>query len=99
MCGRALEGICQHYKAKSTNLADGLKELHKQGVIDGRLITWSDALRLSRNIGAHATINSVSHDEARDVLLFANAICEYVFVLSAQFEEFMTRREKPTKKP
>ena len=99
MCGRALEGICKHYKTKSAYLADGLKELHQQGVIDGRLIIWSDALRLSRNIGAHATASSASHDEARDVLLFANAICEYVFVLSAQFEEFMKRGEKPAKKP
>lgn len=98
MCGRALEGICRHYKTKSEYLAGGLKELHEKEVIDGRLITWSNALRFSRNIGAHATGDTVSKDEARDLLLFANAICEYVFVLSAQFEQFMRRRETLAKK-
>ena len=93
MCGRALEGICRHYKTKSNYLGGGLKELLEQGVIDGRLFKWSEALQASRNIGAHATGEVVSQDDAGDVLDFANAICEYVFVLSAKFDEFMKRKK------
>jgi hypothetical protein len=98
MCGRALEGICRHYKTKSEYLAGGLKELLDQGVIDGRLFKWSEALRTLRNVGAHATGGNVSKDDARDLVLFANAICEYVFVLSAQFDEFIERESKRKKK-
>jgi tRNA-dihydrouridine synthase len=92
MCGRALEGICRHYKTRSTNLAGSLKELLDQGIIDGRLFEWSEALKSLRNIGAHATGVAVSEQDARDLLDFANAICEYIFVLAAKFEEFMERR-------
>lgn len=99
MCGRALEGICRYHKTRAEYLSGGLKELSEQGVIDGRLMKWADALRLSRNAGAHATGRPVLHDEAQDLLLFANAICEYVFVLSAQFDDFMNRQREKTSEP
>jgi len=97
MCGRALEAICKHHKTKGKFLAAGLGELHEREVIDGRLFKWSQALRVSRNLGAHATGAAIPMDTARDLLLFANAICEYVFVLSEQFDQFMCRQEKQKK--
>ncbi len=98
MCGRALEGICRHYKTKSEYLSGGLKDLLDQGVIDGRLFKWSEALRASRNVAAHVTGGTMTEDDARDLLLFATAICEYVFVLSTQFDEFMKRESERHKK-
>jgi hypothetical protein len=98
MCGRSLEGICKHYETKSNNLIGGLKELLEKGVIDKRLLEWSEALRHSRNLGAHITDQVVSKEDARDLLDFANAIVEYVFVLTRQFEKFIARRGESEKK-
>jgi hypothetical protein len=106
MCGKAIEAICAEHKTKSKNLGAGLKELLDKKVIDVRLFEWGDALRQQRNIGAHANEEDVSREDARDVLDFALAICEYVFVLSGKYEEFQARQKKkvsikipPRKKP
>lgn len=96
MCGRAIEGICAEHKTKSKTLAGGLKELRDTQIIDQRLFEWGDSLREKRNIGAHATDEDVSREDARDVLEFALAISEYVFVLSTKYEAFKSRQ---TKKP
>lgn len=93
MCGRALEGVCNKYNAKNKMLAGGLKELLEQGVIDKRLFEWGEVLRKHRNIGAHASADSIPKEDAKDLLDFVNAICEYVFVLSDKFEKFLERTE------
>jgi len=46
---------------------------------------------------AHASVEKVSRDDARDVLDFADGISEYVFVLSAQFDRFRKRQSKEQK--
>lgn len=94
MCGRALEGICNKYGTQSKILAGGLKELLDKKIIDGRLHQWGEELRKHRNIAAHATGEKISKQDARDLLDFVNAICEYVFVLSDKFEKFMQRQGK-----
>jgi hypothetical protein len=99
MCGRAIEAICSEQKTKSKYLGGGLKELKEKGIIDGRLFQWGDALRERRNIGAHATEEDISGEDAKDVLDFALAICEYVFVLSERYADFQARSQKKKKKP
>jgi hypothetical protein len=94
MCGRSLEAICNEYSTKSKILAGGLKELLDRKIIDDRLFQWGEELRKHRNIGAHATQEKISREDARDLLDFVNAICEYVFVLSRKFEGFMKRKAK-----
>jgi hypothetical protein len=94
MCGRAIEAICAEYETKSKNLGAGLKELKEKQIIDQRLFDWGEALRLKRNIGAHATGEHISRQDAKDVIDFAVAICEYVFVLSQKYEAFKERQAK-----
>jgi len=94
MCGRAIEGICKHHKTSTRSLASGLKHLRNKGIIDGRLFDWGEALRAARNLGAHASTEKVSRDDARDLLDFSKAICDYVFVLHAKFERFKQRQPK-----
>ena len=98
MCGRAIEATCAEYKTKSKTLAAGLKELRDRKVIDQRLFEWAEALREQRNIGAHATEEDVSREDARDVLDFSIAICQYVFVLSQKYDDFKKRQAKRTAK-
>lgn len=94
MCGRVLEGVCQHFSTKSKNLATGLVELKKKGIIDERLLLWGQEMRKHRNIGAHATEEKIPKEDAKDLLDFAQAICDYVFVLNAKFDRFMKRKDK-----
>lgn len=94
MCGRTIEGLCKHHDPKTRNLAGGLKKLRDDGVIDTRLYNWGEALRSHRNLGAHATTEKVSREDARDLLDFSIAICEYVFVLNEKFNRFQARQKK-----
>jgi hypothetical protein len=94
MCGRSLEGVCRHFKVKSRYLHGGLQELKERNVIDARLLEWSEALQSARNAAAHATDETVSKEDARDLLDLVNAICEYVFVLTEKFSDFKNRRSK-----
>jgi hypothetical protein len=102
MCGRALEAICKEKSGEAT-LAKGLKQLHSQRIIDDRLFEWGEALRKERNVGAHATDETVTRADAQDILDFATAIASYVYVMSAKFEAYQVRkaevaaRRKPSK--
>lgn len=93
MCGRALEAMCKE-KTGETNLAKGLKQLHTSKIIDDRLFEWGEALRKERNIGAHASDDTISKADARDVLDFAIAIIEYVYIMIAKFEAYQARKAK-----
>lgn len=92
MCGRSIEGVCKHHDPRTKTLAGGLKKLKDDGVIDERIYKWGEALRENRNLGAHATTEKVGKDDARDLLDFSSAICEYVFVLNDKWERFQARR-------
>jgi hypothetical protein len=68
-----------------------LKKLKDDGVIDERIYVWGEALRKSRNLGAHATTTKVSKEDARDLLDFGIAICEYAIVFNEKFNRFQAR--------
>jgi hypothetical protein len=92
MCRKALEGICAEHGAKGRNLKLSLEELRDKGVIDARLFDWADALRLFGNEAAHDVAVTISKADAQDVLVFTNALLEYVFTFRDRFNEFMERR-------
>jgi Domain of unknown function (DUF4145) len=95
MSGRALEGICRHFGTQKVNLGPGIKQLREKGIIDARLGTWAEELQKARNLSAHASEEKVTKEDAQDLLDFVEAICEYVFVLTAKFDSYMARRKKP----
>ena len=92
MSGRTLEGVCKNHLTETKSLAKSLKELKDKGIIDDRLYLWGEELRKHRNIGAHATKEKITKEDAKDLLDFAQAICDYVFVLNAKFNRFMERK-------
>jgi hypothetical protein len=92
MAGRAIEALCKDKVGSKMTLARGLQQLKDQGLIDDKIVHWANALREQRNLGAHATGVDVNEQDARDVLDFANAICEYVYVLAQKYEAYMARR-------
>jgi hypothetical protein len=93
MAGRAVEGICRHHKTQKHNLLGGLVELKDRGIIEGRLFQWSQELHWYRNVGAHAGPAGITPRDARDLVDFALAICNYVFALTAKYEDFIRRHE------
>jgi hypothetical protein len=97
MGGRALEGLVRHFTTTHMYLGPGIQELHKQGIIDKRLFEWAKALHLDRNEAAHSSGQTFSPEDAEDLLAFATAICEYVFVITTRFEQFKKRRSGAAK--
>lgn len=93
MCGRTIEGVCKHHSTKGKTLASVLKDLKEKDIIDNRIYEWGEALRKHRNIGAHATSEKISKEDAKDLLDFSTAICEYVFVLNEKFNRFNERNK------
>lgn len=93
MCGRALESICADHQVINKSFGSGLKELLEKGVIDKRLYEWSEALRKRRNIAAHASNEKITKKDARFLIDFANAISDYIYVLTSKFEEFMSKTD------
>lgn len=93
MCGRVVEAICKDKLPNIKNLAGGLKALLDSQIIDNRIHEWGDALRIHRNIGAHATDVQITKEDARDLLDFSIAISDYIYVLTDKFEEFKKRKQ------
>jgi hypothetical protein len=91
MAGRAIEAMCKN-KVGTKTLAKGLEKMKAQGLIDEKIFHWAEALREERNLGAHASGIDVSREDAQDVLDFATAICEYVYVLAAKYDDYINRK-------
>jgi hypothetical protein len=92
LCGRALERLIKE-KAGNHMIAKGLVELKAKGVIDQRLFDWAEALRKERNIGAHATDEDTTKENAQDILDFTVAIFDYVYTLSDKYEKYIARKQ------
>lgn len=93
MCGRTLESACAEFGLKGKMLASGLRKLLDKEIIDKKIYLWGEELRKRRNIGAHALNERVNKEDAEDILDFTNVICQYIFVLSKQFDSFMKRKQ------
>ncbi|MBA8977031.1 DUF4145 domain-containing protein [Streptomyces calvus] len=95
MVRRTLEGVCKDQDVQQAGRAplfQMLKSLKSAGKIDGRLFEWAQALRVLGNEGAHFTEAEVTREDASDSIDLAEALLDYLYVLSAQFDEFKARR-------
>jgi hypothetical protein len=70
----------------------GIEKLHEQGVISDQIYTWANELRILRNLGAHASGETIKEEDARESLDFLKAILENVYDLTPKFEAFKLRR-------
>jgi len=102
MCGRALEAIGRHFfppKSATTRplmLKQSIDKLASEKIIDGRLHLWGLALHSDRNLASHPSGTDFKKQDAKDIFKFATNICEYIFVLSAEFEDYEKRRKSRT---
>lgn len=93
MCRKCLEAVCHLQGVTKGNLKTRLEGLRDAGVIDSKLYTWTDGLRLVANDAAHDIDISLSNQDARDAIDFVEAILSYVFLLAKKFKEFEARRK------
>lgn len=94
MCRKCLEAICRQHAISKGNLKSKLTELTQQGIIDMKLHSWTDGLRLVANDAAHEFDIEVHHEDAKDSVEFIEAVISYIFILGKKFEEFQKRRKK-----
>jgi len=92
MCRKAVEALCHELGATGKTLFDRLADLQERRVIDAKLLSWADGLRLVGNDAAHDLDVTVSQQDASDALEFTQALCVYVFSLTRRFDEFHKRR-------
>lgn len=93
LCGRALERLIKE-KVGANMIGKGLAELKAKGVIDERLYAWAQALRKERNIGAHASDQDTTKENAQDVIDFTIAIFDYVYTLTEKYEKYLARKSR-----
>jgi hypothetical protein len=92
MCRKTLECVCAEHEAKGKTLAAKLSYLKEQGAIESGLLQWADELRLAGNHAAHEVAESVSREDAGDMIEFSHALIEYLFTYRHRFDEFRRRR-------
>lgn len=79
-------------------IGKGISELKAKGIIDQRLFDWAEALRKERNIGAHASDEETTKEDAEDIVDFTIAIFDYVYTLSEKYERYVERKMSKDKK-
>lgn len=94
MVRRILEGVCQEWGVteRGMTLINSLQKLGESGAIDGRLFEWAQELRILGNQGARYTGIPISREDSEDGLALAEALLDYLYVLSKQFDQFKARR-------
>ena len=92
MVRRILEGTCKENNVREKTLVRSLNKLKVDGLIDGTIAEWANALRVLGNEGAHYTGRRVSRDDSEDALAFAEALLDHIYVLRKRFAEFARRR-------
>ncbi|HUV63583.1 MAG TPA: DUF4145 domain-containing protein [Sedimentisphaerales bacterium] len=114
MLGRALEAICRDLLEQPSSpspaagakprpkrpimLGEGIRQLKDKGLIDDRLLDWSQQLHAFRNVAAHPTDEPISREDAEDLQSFVYAIIEYIYDLTDRYTEFKERIAKKAKK-
>lgn len=94
MVRRTLEGLCAQHGVARKPLFKALEDMERGGLIEGRLLEWAQELRVLGNEAAHFTGATVSRQDAADAVALAEAILDYMYVFSAQFEKFKQRRKQ-----
>ncbi len=95
MCRKSLEAICLDLGAKGKSLSHKIESLHNAKKIDEKLYNWASELRLIGNDAAHEFNVTIRRNDARDAIIFLNALLLYIYTLDKKFETFKKRRRAP----
>jgi hypothetical protein len=96
MVGRTLEAVTKEYAPSEKSMFGGLKRMYDDGAISQEIHDWANELRAIRNIGAHATQQKLSRQDARESLDFLQAILETIYYMRPKFVAMKARRQTPS---
>lgn len=86
MCRRVLESSADDLGAKGASLREQIDDLFKTGKITQSLRDFAHHLRMTGNKGAHADVDSVSAEDAADMIQFTNQHLDFVYVMPAKLK-------------
>jgi Domain of unknown function (DUF4145) len=87
MARRAVQGVAVERGAKDAKLSAQLKELEARATLHPTMVEWADHIRLLGNAGAHPGgdgLETVSEDEAREVVRFLDELLRWLYELPAE---------------
>jgi hypothetical protein len=87
MARRAVQGVAVEQGAKDAPLHTQLKELKATATLHPTMVEWADHIRLLGNVGAHPGsdgLETVSEDEAREVVRFLDELLRWLYELPAE---------------
>lgn len=91
MSRRTLEAITQDKGELNGTLAERLNALSQRNILHPTLSEWAKEIRMIGNLGAHYDpINTVSMEDAKDLLAFVRELLKYLYELPAE----LSRRRK-----
>ncbi|GAA3817630.1 hypothetical protein GCM10022226_42780 [Sphaerisporangium flaviroseum] len=93
MVRRLLEGVCADHGVTAAPLSHALRELCRRGLIEGRLLVWAQDLRLIGNEAAHIRTGRIPAEDAKDAVVLAEALLDYLYVFTPKYRDFRKRRE------
>jgi len=93
MCRKCVEAVSTLLGKTTGSLQKRLSCLRDEGLIESKLYSWADELRLIGNDAAHDFNVLITKDDAQDTLEFLEALLLYVFVLDRRFQSFRQRRK------
>jgi hypothetical protein len=87
MARRAVQGVAVEQGAKDATLNAQLRELKATATLHPTMVEWADHIRLLGNVGAHPGadgLETVSEDEAREVVRFLDELLRWLYELPAE---------------
>ena len=94
MARRTLEAIAAEQGETKGTLAQQLSNMSSKGSLHPTLADWAKEVRLVGNAGAHFDpINSVSVDDARQLIDFIRELSKFIYVLPSELND--RRAAKP----
>ncbi|MGZ4054015.1 MAG: DUF4145 domain-containing protein [Bacteroidia bacterium] len=94
MCRRTIEGFVTIKGIKERDLAQSIKKMKEDGIINEQLFEWANQLRLVGNKAAHDIDSEFSSVDAKDILDFTIAILDFTFSFKDKFDKFKERHIK-----
>jgi hypothetical protein len=99
MARRAVQGVAVEQGAKDAKLSAQLKELEAKATLHPTMVEWADHIRLLGNVGAHPGadgLETVSEDEAREVVRFLDELLRWPYELPAETAAARAARSQST---
>lgn len=93
--GRTLEFLCKDRQASGGSLDKMLRNLADKGEISPSILDLALSLKSFRNLAAHATLVTISQEDAELFLKICEVIIEYVYEVTQMLKDIKQRLETP----